>query len=130
MKVSELKGNWVAVAEFQAMDFQGFPFTLENREAIKSHMFKQLEAQGGKPYESGGNVCVEGSGQFWRLPTLPAKREGIIEFKSKHYEFSSIDFKNGTPSRGDKPKADCMLDNGFILETPQGRIVYTLKHKL
>lgn len=126
----KLKGKWIAVATLQGELHFGLPFVLENREAIKNAMFKQLEGQGATPYESGNNICVRENGQFWRLPTLPARREGIIEFKSKHYEFSSIDFNNGKSSRGDLPKSECMTDSGFFLETPMGRIVYELRVKL
>ncbi len=129
-KISDLKGNWVAVARCDAGMFQGLSFTLENREAIKEIMFQQIISQGGTPYESGYNVCIKECGQFFRLPVLPAIREGIIEFKSNHYEFSSINFNNGKPSRGDKPKAAQLTDTGFFIKIPNGKISYELKCKL
>ena len=129
LKVKDLKGQYEATAIFKASDFMGIPFTLENRESIIRAMSEQLESQGATPIVEGNNLKVKESGQFWKLPTIPEKRVGVIKFNSKDYAFSCPEFKEGRASHGQKPKKDFLTSYGFYIETPQGVIEYHLKER-
>lgn len=102
MKVKDLKGKFKAVATLDSY------FVLENKEVIKTNMLEQLKEQGAKPYVKGDTIQA-GNGQFFMLPKIAKKREGVVTFRSKDFTFEFDELK----SYCDKPKASDMIENGF-----------------
>lgn len=91
-------------------------FVLENRQAIYDDIAAQVKAQGGETElgVNGHTIQVKGGNQFWRLPTMPRERNGVLEFRSKDFVFT-YDIGSGNKSYGDKPKAAFVRAYGFDL---------------
>jgi hypothetical protein len=118
LKLKDLKGEYKATAIFRTdNDFQGVPFTLENADKIAELVKAQLIEQGCTNFERKGNTLHFGN-QFFNLPNMPSKREGIIVFRSKDYHFSSPDFHEGRKSFGNKPKASELTTQWFYYREP------------